>query len=246
MTPTRMEITGTVTFCMAVLHTFLCSRFQHLAHKFPHGSLGRNTFHLLGEVEVVFGLWAGILFALVCVTNSPGQAVQYVESLNFTEPLFVFAIMAVAATRPVIDTARNVMLFFARLIPLQGGKAAYFSCLTIGPLLGSFITEPAAMTVTALILRARYFHKGPSERFRYLTLAILFVNVSIGGVLTHFAAPPVLMVASKWKWETSFMLSTFGWKAVIAVLLNGLVGCWLLGKELVDLVGAEEGTSTLR
>jgi hypothetical protein len=32
-----------------------------------------------------------------------GPAIEYVESVNFTEPMFVFAIMTVAATRPVID-----------------------------------------------------------------------------------------------------------------------------------------------
>ena len=64
--------------------------------------------------------------------------------------------------------------------------------LVLGPLLGSFITEPAAMTVTALVLKSRYYDKGMSVRFMYATIGVLFVNVSIGGTLTHFAAPPVL------------------------------------------------------
>lgn len=34
----------------------------------------------------------------------------------------------------------------------------------------------------------------------YATLGLLFVNISIGGTLTHFAAPPVVMVAEKWDW----------------------------------------------
>ena len=63
------------------------------------------------------------------------------------------------------------------------------SALTVGPLLGSLITEPAAMTVTALVLRERYFGPESTRSFRYLTLATLLVNVSVGGVLTHFAAP---------------------------------------------------------
>ena len=58
---------------------------------------------------------------------------------------------------------------------------------------------------------------------KYATLGVLFVNVSIGGTLTPYAAPPVLMVASKWGWDLPFMMSTFGWRVAIAVLVNALV-----------------------
>jgi hypothetical protein len=78
---------------------------------------------------------------------------------------------------------------------------------------GSFITEPAARTLLALVLKARYFDRGISARCAYATPGLLFVNVSIGETLTHFAAPPVLMVAAKWGWDTPFMLATFGWRA---------------------------------
>ena len=80
------------------------------------------------------------------------------------------------------------------------------------PLLGSFITEPAAMTLAALMLRDRYYARGLSRRLMYATLGVLFVNVSIGGTLTPYAAPPVLMVAATCGWDLPFMLSTFGWK----------------------------------
>ena len=51
------------------------------------------------------------------------------------------------------------------------------------------------MTLLAIVLKRRYFDQGVSPRLAYATLGLLFVNVSIGGTLTHFAAPPVLMVA---------------------------------------------------
>lgn len=104
--------------------------------------------------------------------------------------------------------------------------------MTLGPLLGSFITEPAAMTVTALLLKERYFDRGRSEAFLYTSLAVLFVNISIGGVLTPFAAPPVLMVASRWNWDLNFMLGHFGWKAVLACVLNASLATWLFRAEL--------------
>ena len=48
---------------------------------------------------------------------------------------------------------------------------------------------------------------------------MLFVNISIGGVLTHFAAPPVLMVAAPWGWTTPIMFMQFGWVALLAILI---------------------------
>jgi len=55
------------------------------------------------------------------------------------------------------------------------------------------------------------------DRLKYATLGLLFVNVSIGGTLTHFAAPPVLMVERPWGWDTPFMLAHFGWRAALAI-----------------------------
>lgn len=230
--PSSIEILATSLFAVAVLHTFLSSQFQHFAHKFPEGSVAENFFHMLGEVEVVFGLWAAVFLGVMALTIGGKGAVQYAESLNFAEPMFVFAVMAVAATKPVIATARRIIFVIGRLIPIGRETGTYASCLVIGPLLGSFITEPAAMTVTALILRDRYFDQEKSDRFRYLTLAVLFVNVSIGGVLTSFAAPPVLMVASTWNWNNVFMLQNFGWKAALAVVTNALLATYILRSEL--------------
>lgn len=233
--PSTIQLAASILFALAVLHTFLTSRFQHFARRFPEGSIGENFFHLLGEVEVVFGLWAGVLVLVFMILLGHKEAIEYAEGLNFTEPLFVFAIMTVAATRPIIDFATRIILSVARLLPLHREVATYAACLVIGPLLGSFITEPAAMTVTALILRKRYFEHQISDRFKYITLAVLFVNVSIGGVLTPFAAPPVLMVAGKWNWDLAFMTVTFGWKAALATLINTVLAAFVLMKELGKL-----------
>ena len=73
--------------------------------------------------------------------------------------------------------------------------AWWVTILIIGPILGSFITEPAAMTICALLLARQFYDLQPARDLKYATLGLLFVNVSIGGTLTHFAAPPVLMVA---------------------------------------------------
>lgn len=232
MDPTTLEVVGTAVFAVAVVHTFLVSMFQKFAHRFPSGSLGENVFHLLGEVEAVFGLWSAILLLYIVISQGSASAVEYLEGRNFTEPLFVFAIMTVAATRPVIQAAETLI---QRLSGLARGFEAplfFWLALVIGPLLGSFITEPAAITVTALVLKEQFFDRSVSMKFKYLTLAILLVNVSIGGTLTHFAAPPVLMVASTWNWDMDFMIGHFGWKAAIAVILNTTIALGLLLGEL--------------
>jgi predicted cation transporter len=91
------------------------------------------------------------------------------------------------------------------------------------------------MVVAALLLRPLIFVRGCSSALRYGTLAILLVNVSIGGTLTHFAAPPVIMVASKWNWDLMFMLKNFGWKSALAVGVNALALYLLNFKELSRL-----------
>jgi hypothetical protein len=225
------EILAAGIFAIAVLHTFSTKFFAHLAHIQPRHA---GLWHLLGEVEVVFGFWAFVLIASLFLLSGKTDAVDYLESRNFTEPMFVFVIMVIAASRPIVSTVISLVDKLAAALPMQRTIAVYFLCLSFVPLLGSFITEPAAMTLAALMLRDRYFQQNLTNRLKYATLGLLFVNISIGGTLTHFAAPPVLMVAAKWEWNTTFMLSTFGWKAAIAVLINSAAITWLFRKELTE------------
>lgn len=194
-----------------------------------------NFFHLLGEVEVVFGLWAGILILFLISIHGWSSTLTFVDQINFSEPIFVFAIMTVASTKPIIETARKFILGISSKLPAYQTVGMYFLCLTLGPLLGSFITEPAAMTVTALILLSQFYTYKISDKFKYTTLAVLFVNVSIGGVLTNYAAPPVLMVADIWNWTSAFMCATFGWKSLIAIVLNAGIASIVLFQELCDV-----------
>lgn len=230
--PSTIQIIGAALFAVAILHTFATKYFEHLAHTQPaHAGL----WHLLGEVEVVFGFWALVLVIAMFAIDGAVAATHYIDTRNFTEPMFVFAIMVIAGTRPILQTATAFVDLLARLIPLSGSVGFYFLVLTLVPLLGSFITEPAAMTLAAMILAERLFARGVSARLKYATLGVLFVNVSIGGTLTPFAAPPVLMVAGKWGWDISFMLATFGWKAAIAVGINAVAVTVLFSRELVRL-----------
>lgn len=224
-----IEIVGAALFALAVLHTFSTRYFEHLAHtRTAHAGL----WHLLGEVETVFGFWAFVLLVFMAVAHGWGATSSYLDSRHFVEPMFVFVIMVIAASRPIMQLASDSVHAAGRLLPVQPAIAGYFLSLSLVPLLGSLITEPAAMTLAALMLRDRIFVTGASNRLKYATLGVLFVNVSVGGTLTHFAAPPVLMVAAKWGWTTEFMLSTFGAKAALAVFINALVLTYLFRGEL--------------
>lgn len=236
MNPTNIEFLATLLFVLAILHTFSVKRFAHWARKFPNGSIPENVLHFLAETEVVFGLWAALLFTCIAIAEgSVDKAVHYIESLNFTEAKFVLVVMVVAATRPVVSLAEGILDALARLLPLSEGLAFYVTALIVGPLLGSFITEPAAMTLLAIVLKRRYFDRHISQNFAYATLGLLFVNVSIGGTLTHFAAPPVLMVAHSWEWDTPFMMMTFGWRAAISLIVSTTLVATIFRKELLSM-----------
>lgn len=243
MHPSAVELLATILFALAVLHTFTVKRFAQWAHRYPKGSIAENLLHFLAETEVVFGLWAAALFAgIAVIERSVHEAVVYIEGLNYTEPKFVLVVMVVAATRPVVQLAEGMINGIARLLPLKEAMAFYVAALIIGPLLGSFITEPAAMTLLALVLKRRYFNHGISRKLAYATLGLLFVNVSIGGTLTHFAAPPVLMVASKWQWDTVYMATHFGWRAALSCIVATGLTTWYFRRELAALT-VEKGRS---
>jgi hypothetical protein len=257
---------ASVIFLLAIIHTFLAPKIMHYAHALrqahaqkrpieitlpgdpaPSVSFKAELMHFFGEVEAIFGLWIlPLLGALVAMKGWPATKHYINEGVSFTEPLFVVVVMSIAASRPILMAAENIMGKAAGA--LGGSPAAFWFCvLTIGPAMGSFITEPAAMTISSLLLARRFYEYGPSHRFAYATLGLLFVNVSIGGTLTHFAAPPVLMVAGKWGWDTPFMALNFGWKAMVAVVVSNLAYFLWFRRDFARLnSGAVEDTEVER
>jgi hypothetical protein len=244
------NLVATLIFLFAIIHTFLTSKFMALSHKWEHEHQGKiergeadrdsvhhgaELFHFIGEVEAVFGIWAvALIFAIVGFYDWH-TVVNYIgHKVNFAEPAFVVVIMTLAATRSILRLSENII---NRIAKLFGGSltARWLTTLTIGPLLGSFITEPAAMTISALLLARNFYELEPSTKFKYATLGLLFVNISVGGTLTHFAAPPVLMVASTWNWTTPYMLAHFGTKAVVGILLSSGLYFLVFRRELAQL-----------
>ncbi|KAG8152926.1 putative Na+/H+ antiporter [Burkholderia catarinensis] len=240
--PHSIEIAGAFIFACALLHTFLAKRFERLAHRHEHHG---GLFHLLGEVEVVFGFWAMVLVLAIGMLAGWKHAVTYAESREYTEPMFVFAIMVIAASRPILEVMTSLVQRIARVLPVEADLAVIWLSLTLIPLLGSLVTEPAAMTLAALILKPRLFCTRIGERWKYLALGVLLVNVSVGGTLTAYAAPPVLMVASAWSWDSTFMAMQFGWKAAIAVLVNA-TGLLVAMRHVLPVASAADGDVDVR
>jgi len=257
------NLVATLIFFMAICHTFAASSLNKLAHHFEHEhqedlkkrgprddehpdgepevSFKATLFHFLGEVEAIFGIWVIALAAAATYFYSWNDFEVYLSKDKvFTEPLFVVVIMAIAASRPILRFAETLMSYAAALG--KGTPAAWWlSVLIIAPILGSFITEPAAMTIAAMLLAKKFYRFKPSAALAYATIGLLFVNVSVGGTLTHFAAPPVLMVAGTWGWDSLFMIEHFGWKAITGVVISSLLYFLIFKKALFRVADLADG-----
>ncbi len=255
------NVFATVIFFCAILHTFSVGFFHRLSEKleleheeklrimlaygakFPKGenpvSFPAKLCGYLGEVEAVFGIWLIPLFIGFCICYGWRDFTAYIDNLafeqqKFTEPMFVVVVMCIAATKPVINVAGKLIHMFARL-GNSTPAAWWISIFFIGPVLGSFITEPAAITICAMLLFREFYELKPSTSFKYATLALLLTTVSAGGTLTHFAAPPVLMVAKIWDWDTAFMFEHFGWKAWLGIVASTMFYYFIFRAEFARL-----------
>ncbi len=245
--PFNLVVTG--IFLLAIIHTLSTSWFTKKAHQWEEKykrlkkegkvdkesmHIGAGIFHFLGEMEAVFGVWSIIVGLAVASYYDYHTFVIYVDGLKYTEPMFIIVIMTIASSRPILKLFELIMW---KIVKFLGGTLDiwWLSILIVTPLLGSFITEPAAMTIAAYLVADKLFVLRPNKKVMYGTLALLFVNISVGGVLTNFAAPPVLMVSETWNWSTPFMFMNFGWKAIIAIILSTSAYYFLLKKDLDEL-----------
>jgi hypothetical protein len=253
------NLVATMIFLLAIVHTFLAPQILQWSHRLQHRheaqfderhgadhpeknsrrerqSIPAAILHFFGEVEAVFGIWVIPLGLLLAIFKGPDVARYYIDAtVSYVEPLFVVVIMAIAASRPVVEAAVRLLGLIAGTSPARW----WLALLTVGPLLGSLITEPAAMTICALLLGREFYRLGPSRPFMYATLGLLFVNISVGGALTNFAAPPVLMVAGKWGWSSYYMFTNFGDRAIAGIIVSNLAYFLIFRKEF-DRLGRTE------
>lgn len=254
-------LVASIIFVLAIVHTFFAVPITKYAHKVQHEhdaeirrqknaegepakakdmvSFKATMLHFLGEIEAIFGIWVLVLMGAMMSFYDVEAVKSYISRVNFTEPMFVVIIMALASTRPVLRFAENALSFFARF-GKETPAAWWLSILIVAPILGSFITEPGAMTIAAMLLAKKFYKLKPSPKLAYGTLGLLFVNISVGGVLTNFAAPPVLMVAYKWDLSSMDMLLHYGNKAVIGIFISTAIYFLFFRKELRALSGGLE------
>jgi len=248
---------ATIIFVCAITHTFFAVPLTKLAHKVQHEhdemikklndaageptpevemvSFKATLLHFLGEIEAIFGIWVLVLVAAIWGFYDVSAVKGYISgTVIYTEPMFVVIIMALASTKPVLNFSETCLRFAARL-GKESLTAWWLSIMIIAPILGSFITEPGAMTIAAMLLAKKFYAYKPSPKFAYATLGLLFVNISVGGVLTNFAAPPVLMVAGAWGLTTPEMLVHFGGKAVVGILISTVLYFAIFKGELKRL-----------
>lgn len=239
------NLIASLIFLVALIHIFIAPFFLGVAKKIKQRFYTKHSdaevsflaevLHFVGEVEVVFGLWAVVLAGAICVYFDPHEAIHYITyKVNYTEPMFIVVIMSLAATKPILEFTRVCLGGIARLF--HDRPVAWWAViLTVAPILGSLITEPAAMTIGALLLGREFYLTQPSTQLKYATIGLLFVNISVGGTFTNFAAPPVLMVAKPWNWSTMFMLENFAWKAAIGIVIANMLYFLWFRKEMIAL-----------
>ncbi|MDE3045332.1 MAG: hypothetical protein KGJ02_01615 [Verrucomicrobiota bacterium] len=241
---TSFHLCALIFLVCAVIHTLLVDKIHAYArivetreaHRYPSAerSLFVQTLLFLSEVEVVFAIWAIPLFLTLAGYYGLSTALEYINTRDYTEALFVVVILSISSTRPILHFAEKIIRFLAR--GLGGSLSAWwFVLLTFGPLLGSFITEAGAMAITALLLSKQFYDHHPSNKLAYGTLGLLFTNISVGGVLTNFASPAVLILSHAWHWSNWDVFYTFGWKAVIGILLVNLAYWAYFRRELYEL-----------
>jgi len=240
---TPFRVTTLVIFALAIAHTLLANHFTTLSEKVAKKheektgekvSFWAEVLHFFGEIEVVFALWVIPLVIAITIFFGWEDVVEYLDSRIYVEPFFIVVMMSLSSTRPIIQFTEKGIRKIAHIF---GGSAASFwlAVMTLGPILGSLITEAAAMTIAAVLLVDKLYARGPSKRLSYGTLGLMFVNFSVGGVLTNFAAPPALILSRCWNWSTADFLDYFSWKVFFGIALVNVLYFWFLRKDFAKL-----------
>ncbi|MCE5318366.1 MAG: putative Na+/H+ antiporter [Parachlamydia sp.] len=239
-------------FLLAILHTYAAHRFARRARQRGHregASMGivpeggpegwkesfwADLLYFFGEVEVVFGVWCLVIFAVAGWLYGWDSVVAYMGSQDYSEAVYVAVALAMASTYPIMRFADKILSGLARL---GGGTplAWWVLLLTLGPLLGALVKESVAMTIVALLLGRHFFACRPSRGLAYATLALLFTNISVSGLFTNFASSAIVVLSKAWNWDTPFMWQTFGWKGIAGIAASNLIYFGLFHRELRQL-----------
>ena len=161
-----LNAVATVIFLLAVVHTFVASRFTAAAHQRQHmhdatraaaglpprPSVSAEMLHFLGEIEVVFGLWLLPLVGSIVIMHGWETAKHYTnDTVVYTEPLFVVVIMTIASSRPIVSLAESCLRFLASI----GGRF-----VTNQPLLMAGLLLTSLPPILVLTFLSKYLVSG--------------------------------------------------------------------------------------
>jgi len=243
---TPFRIFTLAIFLCAVIHTLCANQFTKLSKRVAarHArkvkdpkrdvSFLAEVLFFFGEVEIIFGLWVIPLVIAVTAFYGWGDMITYLNSRIYVEPFFIIVVMSLSATRPIVKLAEKGVHALARVF---GDTTAswWMTALTLGPIFGSIITEVSAMTIVALLMKKKLFTHSPTKRLAYGTLGLMFVNFSVGGVLTNFAAPPALTLERCWNWSLWDFFSRFGARVILGIFLVNALYFFFLRRDFRKL-----------
>lgn len=225
-----IEIFTFIIFALAIIHAFLTHYFYALHEKYKikaNRVSKQQKFYLslseicyfFSEIEIVFGFWIIPLVLGLFLFLGVQETLHYLTSRDYTYALYMAVVVAFVSTRPIIQCAERLLAYISRL----GGnsvKTWWWTILTLGPFLDIFLKEPGAMTITSILMAKTCFPFVKSRKFRYGTLALLFLNISLGGLFSPYTSRSLFLVAQLEKWDLAYTLMHFSWKALIVILLN--------------------------
>lgn len=228
--PTKLQIFFSIIFVCAIIHTFLTSTFYSLHEKYKKKTskdlekrkryrLLSEVYYFLSEVELVFGFWIVPLIVGLLFTSEIDQTILYLRTRDYTYAIYMTVVVVFASTRPVVIFAEKVLEYISRL----GGnnaKSWWWTILTVGPILDIILKEPGAMTISSILLAKTCFPFIKDTKFRYATLALLFINISLCGLLAPYTSRSLFLVATQENWNTGYTIVRFGWKAIMILLIN--------------------------
>lgn len=243
---TPFDLFSALFFFLAIVHALSTRYLAELADKlerkkstkidlgvFPR-SFRIELVRFLSETEVVFGLW--VIPQLIAMTYfyNWNHVLEFLDGLHFVEPLYVATVLIVILSRPIEEIIEQT---FGALSRIDKGSCRiwWWLALTLGPLLGSVLKETSAMLISCAILADRFFTAKPSTRFKYVTFALLLVNVSLGGALTNFGSSSILMVRDTWGWTSSFVFNSFGIPVLLSIFTLNFIVYLFFRKELQKL-----------
>ena len=242
MTPTPFQLFSTLIFALSIVHVFFTPTIFKAAlalqkkQKHHEWQVTIETLLLLSEIELVFGLWLIPLFGGYALFYSWSESLGYLTSRDYTEALYMVVIVLIVSASPLITFGEKVLEKIARL-GKDSPTSWWWVILCLGPLSSMLLKEPGAMALLAVLLGRKFYHFRPSNAFKYVTLALLFLNVALSGLLSSFSSRSLYLLTSKRELSTYYMLRTFGWKALLGILLITSVAYLVFRKEFRKFPG---------